>query len=98
MVETEKLSKEQKQKVIANVERAIINMLLGTYTYRMANGYYGWYVRSYKTFILQFANLDILEQDFVTEASESLIKKGFIKVGEESAYIELTKQYFISKL
>ena len=75
-----KLTKEQKQKVIANVETAIINMLLGTYSNRIADGYYGWHVQSYRGFILQFANLDKLEQDFVAEASESLIKKGALLI------------------
>jgi len=93
-----KLTEEQKQKLITNVEVAIINMLLGTYSNRMADGYYGWFVRSYKSFIHQFANLDKLELDFIDEAAESLIKKGFIKVGKEPAYIELTKQYFISRV
>jgi len=93
-----KLTKEQKQKIIASVETAIINMLLGTYTNRIADGYYGWYVQSYKSFIHQFASLDKLELDFIDEASESLIKKSFIKVSEKPVYIELTKQYFISRI
>jgi len=102
MAEEIKLTKEKKQKLIANVETAIINMLLGTYSNRIADGYYGWHVLTYRGFILQFANLDKLERDFIDEAVESLLKKGFIKVGEGTeyhhVYIELTKQYFISKI
>ena len=97
-----KLTKEQKQKIIAQVETKIINMLLRTYSNRIADGYYGWHVQTYKDFIWQFANLNKLETNFIGQATNSLLKKKFIKVGEgndfKDIYIELTKQYFINQI
>lgn len=95
-----KLTPEQKAKVIANAETKIIDMLLSAQNSKISDGYYGWHVRSYKSFIWQFAFLSPIEKDFVDEACESLIKKEFIDVCDgperEDIYIKLKKQYYVS--
>ena len=96
------LTEEQKQKVIASAETKIIDMLLRTPSHSISDGYYGWHVHRYISFIWQFAFLNDLEKDYVDEAAKSLIEKGFIEVGEgddfKDVFIKLKKQYFASKL
>ena len=102
MKEEIKLTQEQKDKLIANVETKIVNMLLRAPAYSVADGYYGWHVGNYKGFIWQFAILTPLERDFVDDACESLLKKSYIEVGEgdeyKDVYIRLEKQYFASQI
>ena len=102
MKEEIKLTKEQEKKIIAKVETKIISMLLHAQNSRISDGYYGWHVSRYQSFIWQFAFLNELETDFVDAACKSLLKKNFIRVGEseerEKVFIELTKQYFVSQI
>lgn len=94
------MTKDQENTLIAIVENKIIAMLEFTYTGKMEDGYCGWYVPSHYDFIAQFANLNPLEMKFIKEASDSLIKKKYINVNkeEEAIFIELTDDYYLSKI
>lgn len=102
MEEKIELTSAQKEKVVANAESKIINMLLSIPSNRISDGYYGWHVSRYKGFIWQFASLNQLEKEYLDEACDSLLKKNFIKVGEgkerKNIFIELKKQYFASQI